>query len=217
MSKPFYGQSAQDFFVLTILKRKRNGVYLEIGTNEPIINNNTYILEKEYGWKGILVEFIPHYENSYRQHRPNSFPILQDAQTIDYAKVFEQLNMPKNIDYLQIDLEIKNRSTLTTLEQINIQLMDTYKFATITFEHDIYRDKGNDYNTRSASRELLESRGYVRVFSDVCDSGNAYEDWYVHPDLVDMEIVQKLQTDEKLEWTEILQRLQKIEFLQPVV
>ena len=211
MSRPFYGQSAQDLFVLTVLKKKRRGTFLEIGTNDPIYWNNTYLLEKEYGWRGILVEYESSYEESYRHHRPNSMALFQDAQWIDYLKAFQEFNMPRHVDYLQIDLEIFNRSTLTALERIDAQLMDTYTFATITIEHDFYRDKGDGYNTRAESRRILEKRGYIRVFSDVCDGGNPYEDWYVHPDLVDMQLVERIKSGKSLEWTEIFRQYQKIE------
>ena len=33
---------------------------------------------------------------------------------------------------------------------------------------------------------IFKRKGYQRVFSDVSNEGNPYEDWYVHPELVDM-------------------------------
>ena len=68
--------------------------------------------------------------------------------------------------------------------------MDKYKFATITFEHEIY--SSNYLNTRLASRKIFEDRGYIRVFSDVSNCDCPYEDWYIHPDLVDNELVTTL-------------------------
>ena len=56
--------------------------------------------------------------------------------------------------------------------------MDKYKFATITFEHDIYHT--NYLNTLLVSRKIFEDRGYVRVL-DINNKGiNPYEDWYIH-------------------------------------
>jgi hypothetical protein len=112
-------------------------------------------------------------------------------QPVGYKNVFEQNNMPLNFDYLQIDLEVNNRSTLTTLERLDNDILDKYKFATVTFEHDIYT--GNHFDTREKSRQIFNKRGYVCVFQDVNNQGvNPYEDWYVHPDLVDMNYVTKL-------------------------
>jgi len=42
------GQALQDMFVLSVLKGKKNGTYLEIGAQEPIFQNNTAILEKDF-------------------------------------------------------------------------------------------------------------------------------------------------------------------------
>ena len=116
--------------------------------------------------------------------------IINDVTKIDYKKLFEINNVPLNLDYLQIDLEAKNGSTLNTLKKINSEVMDKHKFATITFEHDIYHT--NFLNTRFASRKIFKDRGYVRVFSDINNNGYPYEDWYIHPDLVDIEFVNTL-------------------------
>lgn len=167
-------------------------MFLEIGSNDPILGNNTYTLEKNYNWKGIMVEYQNVYKELYKQHRPNSIHILEDATKIDYKSVFENNNMPSVMDYLQVDLEVNNSSTITTLQILDNELFDNYKFATVTFEHDIYT--GDYYNTRKKSREIFNKRGYKCVFPDICwfKEDVVFEDWYVHPDLVDMEYINKL-------------------------
>lgn len=187
----FNGQAEQDKFVLNILKNKKKGFFLEIGSNHPININNSYILEKNYEWNGIMVEYENKWLNDYKKFRPNSIHIINDATKIDYKNLFEINNVPLNLDYLQIDLEANNGTTLNTLKKLNSEVMDKHKFATITFEHDIYHT--NYMNTRLESRKIFEDRGYVRVFSDVNNRGiNPYEDWYIHPDLVDNELVNTL-------------------------
>jgi len=187
----FKGQAEQDKFVLNMLKHKKNGYFLEIGSNHPININNTYLLETIYDWKGIMIEYEPKFLSLYKQHRPNSIHIINDATQINYKSLFEDNNMPKILDYLQIDLEADNGSTLKTLQKLDNEIFDTYKFATITFEHDIYHT--NYLNTRLVSRKIFEDRGYVRIFSDINNQGiNPYEDWYIHPDLVDGELVNTL-------------------------
>tara|TARA_B100001996_G_scaffold377730_1_gene360797 strand:- start:1320 stop:1979 length:660 start_codon:yes stop_codon:yes gene_type:complete len=186
----FNGQAEQDKFVLNILKNKKKGFFLEIGSNHPIKINNSYILEKNYEWNGIMVEYDNKWLNDYKKFRPNSIHIINDATKIDYKKLFEINNVPMNLDYLQIDLWVKNGSTLNTLKKLNSEVMDKHKFATITFEHDIYDT--NYLNTRLVSRKIFEDRGYVRVFSDINNGGYPYEDWYIHPDLVDNELVNTL-------------------------
>ena len=183
----FNGQALQDKFVLTILKQKRNGFFLEIGSNHPININNSYVLETSYGWKGIMVEYDSAFLPLYQTHRPNSIHVINDATTVDYKSIMDNNHFPKNMDFLQIDLEANNGSTIRTLELLDTTVFDTYKFATVTFEHDIYHT--NFDNTRNKSRDIFQKRGYVRIFSDVSYKGNPFEDWYVHPDLVDMNLV----------------------------
>jgi len=183
------GQAQQDKFVLNVLKEKRAGYFLEIGSNHPISINNTYILEKNYDWNGIMVEYNAAFLPLYIQHRPNSIHIINDATIIDYKTIFETNNVPNAVDYLQIDLEVSNGSTLQTLQKLDADVFDLYTFATVTFEHDIYCSTNN---TREKSRAIFEKRGYIRVFDDVANGGNPFEDWYVHPTLVDMQYVNHL-------------------------
>ena len=208
----YNGQAAQDYFVLKCLNFKKNGTFLEIGSNDPIKINNSYPLEKHYNWRGLMVEFDSKYLSSYKIHRPNSIHIIQDATTIDYKSVLTINKFPKNIDYLQIDLEASNGSTINTLENLNNNVMNEYKFAVVTFEHDIYG--GDHHNTRNRSREIFMNHGYVRVFSDVDNGSDIYpdkypfEDWYVHPDLVNMNYINKIiNTRDSIRWGDIIKVL----------
>jgi hypothetical protein len=189
--KMYKGQAQQDKFVLNVLREKKQGYFLEIGSNDPININNTYLLETQFNWKGIMIEYNNDYLPLYKDKRPNSIHVIQDASTIDYKTLFETNNVPFSIDYLQIDLEANNGSTIRTLEKLDNEVMDNYKFATVTFEHDIYHT--NFDNTRLKSRDIFKKRGYVCVFEDINNQGvNPYEDWYVHPDLVNMNYVNTL-------------------------
>ena len=195
----YLGQAEQDKFVLNILKNKTNGYFLEIGSNHPVKINNTYLLETTYNWKGIMVEYKSDFLPLYKQYRPYSIHIINDATKVDYKDVFEKNNMPLLFDYLQIDLEANNGSTIETLQKLDNEIFDTYKFATVTFEHDIYHT--NFGNTRLESRNIFKKRGYVCVFEDINNGGEyPYEDWYVHPDLVDMNYVNSLIENNKTKY-----------------
>ena len=188
----YLGQANQDKFVLNILKEKKNGYFLEIGSSHPININNSYLLEKQYDWKGIMIEIDSSFLPLYKEHRQNSIHVIDDATEIDYKKLFETNNMPLSFDYLQIDLDdVCNNSTIKTLQKLDDEIFDTYKFATITFEHDVY-NSNFDFTTRLKSRDIFKKRGYICVFEDINNQGNPYEDWYVHPDLVDMNYVNNL-------------------------
>ena len=51
-----WSQSMQDIFVMSMLNGKRNGVYVEIGADQPRVISNTYLLEKDFDWSGISFE-----------------------------------------------------------------------------------------------------------------------------------------------------------------
>jgi hypothetical protein len=205
-------QALQDLFVISILQNKNNGYFLEIGSNHPIAGNNTYMLEKKYGWKGLMIEYDSSFEQLYKDLRPNSIYRISDARLVDYRGILDTNAFPCNLDYLQIDLDVNNKSTLDTLLLLDNTCFDKYKFATITFEHDIYT--GNYFNTREISREIFKKRGYELVFPDVAVFFEGrycpFEDWYVHPDLVDMDYVNKIRSNVGLKVEEIQSKLREV-------
>ena len=205
----YNGQVLQDKFVVSVLKNKQNGFFLEIGSNHPIVHNNTYLLETKYNWSGLMVEYDKTFKQLYDIHRPNSMYILNDARKINYREFLDTNNFPLHIDYLQMDLDVDNKSTLDTFLLLNETVFDKYKFATITFEHDIYT--GNYFDTQTISRKILTERGYVLVFPNVSvfwqGSYKQFEDWYVHPDLVDMNYINSIISSDSLTYEQIKNRL----------
>lgn len=202
-------QALQDLFAIRVLKNKTNGTFVEIGSNHPIAGNNTYLMESKFNWKGLMIEYDRSFEQLYKDLRPNSIYRIGDARLVDYRGILDENQFPSNIDYLQIDLDVNNKSTLDTLVLLDNTCFDKYKFATITFEHDIYT--GNFFNTREISREIFKKRGYELVFPDVAVFFEGrhcpFEDWYVHPDLVDMDYVNGIRSSVGLKVEEIQDKL----------
>lgn len=56
-------QNFQDIWVLYETKFKKNGFFVEFGATNGVDYSNTYLLEKEYDWKGILAEPNPHWHD----------------------------------------------------------------------------------------------------------------------------------------------------------
>lgn len=46
----------QDLFVLSMLNFKRNGFFVEFGATNGVHHSNSYLMEKFFGWSGILAE-----------------------------------------------------------------------------------------------------------------------------------------------------------------
>lgn len=189
-----YSQCFQDMFVLSILKGKRNGTYLEIGSADPYFGNNTALLEFDFDWKGVGLELKESFISNYRSHRKN--PVLnEDATLVDYEKILGELSSNGTIDYLQLDVE----PPWVTYEVMTKLPFDKFKFAVITYEHDYYIDPTKSY--RQKSRDFLESKGYVRVVSNISSDGHsAFEDWWVHPELIDPDILNQMQRKPDKTW-----------------
>lgn len=188
-------QAKQDEFVLTVLRNKRGGYWLELGGNDPIVISNTHGLEKEFDWSGTTIEMDSKYLALYQQRRPKMMPVIIDATMINYRKLSEQFKFPKVIDYLQIDLEPLNRSPLTALELIEKYLMEEHIFSTVTFEHDVYRS--NVHKVKKRAFDIFCRNDYVKLFDNVlCDNKHPFEDWYVHVSTLPFKTVKNIMEDE---------------------
>ena len=88
---------------------------------------------------------------------------------------------------LQLDIEPARK----TYELIDLIPWDKYKFRVVLYEHDYYVDVTRSY--RDKSRKRLEELGYVMVANDMSSDGkSAFEDWWVHPDLIDPVLLEKM-------------------------
>lgn len=181
-----YSQCMQDVFVSSLIN-KQNGTYVEIGSHDPLLNNNTNLLETIYGWKGISIDIDKNIVNKFNSTRKNK-AIAADATKLDYKQLFIENNLPNEIEYLQVDCE----PAITTFEVLKRIPFDEYKFGIITFEHDHYKQ---DSNVRAESRQFLESKGYELIIADVAHNClQSFEDWWGHP-----EVLKKYIDREKLE------------------
>ena len=170
-------QAHQESFVLNMHEWKRGGTYVEIGACHPTENSNSNVLETEFGWKGFGVEIDPSRAATFSSR--NNPCITADATELDYLSVFKTLNLPNQIDYLQIDVEPADNS-LKALEKV---LVDGYRFSVITFEHDLYADASNE-SVKNKARSILFSRGYVLaadLVKDFFTYGVEFEDWFIDP------------------------------------
>ena len=181
MSYP--GKSNQEHFVLNILKEKKEGYYVELGAFHATEGSNTYYLETQYDWKGVSFEINPEWHADIIKERKNEC-VLGDATKFNYIKYFEDNNFPKQIDFLQIDIDSgpigydglgrpAGNPSLSLLGLIALPL-NTYRFSVITFEHDCSIAYKNEA-MRDAQREILYSLGYNMI------KRSPDEDWWLDP------------------------------------
>ena len=181
-----FSEAYQDMFVLSMLNGKKNGTYLEIGAGNAFYGNNTALLEQKFDWKGVALDIDENFVTAHNSERKNPC-IMKDASKINYPAFLAGLDFPTEIDYLQLDCDPPS----VTYQILLTIPFDTYKFAVITYEHDYYCDETKSFQEKS--RKYLESYGYVRVVNNISpDDSRPYEDWWVHPDLVDSNVLNKM-------------------------
>jgi hypothetical protein len=187
-------QLRQDRFVAELLQGKRDGTFVDIGAGDPEQISNTVVLEREFGWRGLLCD-LAHYD-ALRAHRPTAL-VLKDAlvpTTRDWADHFLSVErileheqraahpwswskmkpLTGWIDYLSLDLEPPE----LTIEVL-LRLPADYKFRVATVEHDEYRDENGPLR-KELVRTLMAWRGYLLVAEISATGYGSVEDWFIH-------------------------------------
>jgi FkbM family methyltransferase len=213
-SKDFYrvmqhskAQLFQDLFVIDALRYLRNGYYVEFGALDGITSSNTFMLEKEFGWNGILVEPSKHQYEKLKINRPKNsidnrcvyrssgdFVEFGESQSLGLSALTEYTTLDANNTSFQNYSAIETISLFDLLalyaapRRINFLSMDTeggeYEilrdFNFKYYEIDIIVVEHNYKIYRNYIYELLTKEGYVRVHSKL----SRIDDWYIHSRLL---------------------------------
>ena len=187
-------QFRQDLFALKELKLKKNGFFVEFGATDGVSGSNTFLLEKEFGYKGILAEPNP-------KQRKN-ISTVRDAIIVEecvWTKSGEKLDFVDDGDLSTVNIFKKpeNKKSSFTVNTISLTDMldkysapklidylsiDTegseydillnhdfskYNFSVITVEH-------NFNDQRDKIFKLLSKNGYQRKYEEL----SMQDDWY---------------------------------------
>jgi hypothetical protein len=189
MTQVWNDRSAQEEFVLELLDNKKEGYYVELGAFHSKNGSNTNRLENEFGWKGVSFEIKEDLRKEFNENRSN--PCMGDALDFNYISYFEENSFPKQIDYLQVDIDsgyqLNGRpdgNAYTSLHGLLAVPLNSYRFTVITFEHDANMYWRNAA-MRDVQREILDSLGYSIVVR------TESEDWWVDPEVIDLESYRK--------------------------
>ena len=201
-----YSQAGQDMFAYTLCGTD-SGTFLDIGACYPVSANNSYGLEQK-GWTGITIDSCADYARHYTGVRKAPLCVV-DMTTIDWDRfIADNPMLQRTVDYLSLDIDAATLQVLRTFP------FDRLRFRVLTIEHDAYR-LGD--NVRREMRSILVRAGYELVAADVvvhhdweqCPEAVAlngylpFEDWYVRPELVDMQLANRFRSDNRL-WNDIL-------------
>jgi FkbM family methyltransferase len=199
-----YSQLGQDLEVVKVYKQKQDGFFVEVGANDGIILSNTYLLEKQYNWKGICCEPIPKTFQKLVANRPNSKCFQQAVynqtgltMTFDIANAGELLSgisthidkHKSTVDSNKTSIQVQTISLVDVLDQADAPSFIEYmSLDTEGSELEILKsfdfgkytfgliDVEHNYiePRRTDIKNLLLSKGYVYK------GANKWDDMYRH-------------------------------------
>ncbi len=196
----------QDLWVLHELGEARNGFFVEFGAADGITLSNTLLLERDYGWRGILAEPHPDYGAPLHANRPEATISTQCVWSRTGERIaFAQTRNPLFSTVVSVassDLDRKKRMKSRRVEVETISLNDllvsgrapeTIDFMSIDVEGaemEILREFdfkrwrvrlfAVEHNHTPAEHELdrlMKSAGYERRFPSL----SLHDGWYRAP------------------------------------
>lgn len=199
---PNNAQLHQDVIVLLATKFKKNGYFVEFGATNGIDLSNTYLMEKEYDWKGILAEPNKTWHKDLLKNRNVNidfscvwkksnnvveFNMVDDAEFSTISK-FNNCDHHSELRKEGVTCCVKTISLHDLLEKYDApRIIDYLSIDTEGSEFEIL--KGFDFNkyefsiitcehnyTQNRDRiyNLLRNVGYVRKFKGL----SRWDDWY---------------------------------------
>lgn len=199
-------QLRQDLFVLIESNWKKNGFFVEFGAANGERISNTFLLEKEFAWTGILVEPARCFHRELELNRPDSqknFKCVwrESGVLLDFVETSESELSTIN-DFASVDFHSKSRKnghiyqveTISLFDLLSIhnapKYIDYLSIDTEGSELEILRSldfsiykfgiitvEHNYTSGRDEIFELLSKFGYQRKFTEL----SKFEDWYIDP------------------------------------
>jgi FkbM family methyltransferase len=128
-----YSYGGIDSLVLNIFKNKKKGFYVDLGCGNPIKNNNTYQLYKNFNWSGINIDLDKDNINLFEISRP-----LDENITAAVSDGFKETNL----------FFYHSKSTLNTISRKNVdyqkaKISKSLKVNTVTLNSILEKSKFN--------------------------------------------------------------------------
>ena len=196
-------QLAQDLFVLSALDFKRGGYFVEFGATDGVALSNTYLLEAEFGWRGILAEPARCWHSSLRANRSAAIETDCVWSHSNAELKFREVSVPEIStvdDFAATDFlgDLRKHGKTYVVRTISLidmlirhgapRTIDYLSIDTEGSELEILKEFCYDkYNIRVITCEhnytkrrdeieaLLYRHGYQRVLAEVSDC----DDWYI--------------------------------------
>ena len=194
-------QTRQDIFVLSELKLKKNGFFVDFGASDGVTFSNSYLLEKEFGYEGILAEPNPkQYKNITNLRNvkiENKCVWSESGSKLEFVDVADLSTLKKFSDSDMHSNARKNKSTFF-VETISLTDMLIKHKAPPLIDYLSIDTEGSEFEILSAHNfdkykfsvitvehnftfqrekifKLLTKYGYKRKYEQL----SGQDDWYV--------------------------------------
>jgi FkbM family methyltransferase len=197
-------QLKQDLFVLAELDFKKNGFFVEFGATNGIDLSNTYLLENEFGWDGILAEPAKFWHKDLKSNRNCNIEIncvwSDSVSVLNFNQVDEDAELSTISSFNTSDGRSKFRESGQNYKVNTISLndlLDKYNapkkidylsidtegseyeilsnFDFSKYEFRIITCEHNGTPIREKVFHLLTKNGYIRKYVGL----SKWDDWYV--------------------------------------
>ena len=199
-------QINQDIFVISNHRGKKNGYFVEFGATDGIGLSNTFLLEKEYGWNGILVEPGKNWREELVKNRKGRIDFRCVAANSKNYVAFNEATSPELSTIAGFENHDQNkRTTKSTYSVETVSLIDLLiehdapkkidyiSIDTEGTEFDILKNfdfgeykfkimtvEHNFTSERDKIFQLLNANGYHRIWSEFTQ----FDDWYINPSVI---------------------------------
>eukprot|EP00978_Attheya_sp_CCMP212_P012596 scaffold31509_cov56-Attheya_sp.AAC.1 len=86
-------QNKEDEILLRWFNGLCNGTYIEMGALDGVMFSNSFVFNKGFDWKGLLIELIPSHYQKLIQNRPNEIATVQ-AGVCDKRRMIHYVHQP---------------------------------------------------------------------------------------------------------------------------
>jgi FkbM family methyltransferase len=195
-------QILQDLWVCWELGQTRNGYFVEFGATDGVTHSNTALLEREYGWHGILAEPNPAWHRRLRQNRHADidprclaartgeqveFLVVEEPElsTIatyagsDHFSGIRRRGQPISVETVALNDLLDAHQAPETIDYMSIDTEGSECEILSTFDFDRWRVRLFSIEHNNTDREaeldgILALHGYRRVFAEF----SQWDGWY---------------------------------------